>query len=94
MHVVLVYDIDMSDEAEGQRRLNNIRKVCRKYLNHVQYSVFEGNLSEGKLAKLEQEITLVIDKSRDSVIIYTIPDGVNIQRKILTNSRDPSSNII
>ncbi len=84
----------MTNEVEGQRRLNNIRKVCRKYLNHVQYSVFEGNLSEGKLAKLEKEVSLVIDQSSDSVIIYIIPDGVSVQRRILTKSSDPLSNII
>ena len=69
-------------------------KVARKYLHHVQKSVFEGEITEGKLAKLEHEILEVVDKDRDSVIIYTFPDSTNFQRKILTNVKDPTSNII
>ena len=94
MHVIIVYDMDTTDPNEGQKRLTRIKKICRKYLTHVQKSVFEGNLSGGKLARLEKEIIQVINRSSDSVIIYIIPDGVKIERKFLTNLNDPLSNIL
>ncbi|MBP5606629.1 MAG: CRISPR-associated endonuclease Cas2 [Ruminiclostridium sp.] len=45
-------------------------KICRKYLIHVQKSVFEGLISDSKLNKLKKEITSSIDSNYDSVCIY------------------------
>jgi hypothetical protein len=36
----------------------------------------------------------VVDKKRDSVIIYTFPDGVNFERHILTEVEDLTANIL
>ena len=44
MYVILVYDIK-SDEG-GAKALNKTFKICKKYLTHIQNSVFEGELSE------------------------------------------------
>lgn len=93
MKVILVYDISLI-EKEGQKRLPKIMKIVRKYLNHIQKSVFEGELTPSKLAKMEFEIMQVVDREKDSVIIYTLPDSIRIERKILTNVSDPTSNII
>lgn len=43
MYVILVYDIKL--DTGGARVLRNIFKICKKYLTHVQNSVFEGELS-------------------------------------------------
>lgn len=93
MKIIFVYDISLENN-EDNKRLNKVRKIARKYLYHVQKSVFEGNLTYSKLYKLEREIMQVIDKNRDSIIIYILPDGVRMERKILTNIRDPLDNII
>ena len=45
MYVILVYDIDL-EEKEGQKVLRNVFKICKKYLVHIQNSVFEGELLE------------------------------------------------
>ncbi len=94
MQVIFIYDIDLSDKKSGQERINKLRKIGRRYLTHVQKSVFEGELTEGKLTKMEVEILKIIDKDKDSVIIYTIPDGVKINRKIITNLPDPTKNVL
>ena len=39
MFVIMSYDIN-------KKRVSKVMKVCRKYLIHVQKSVFEGNLTE------------------------------------------------
>ena len=44
MYVVLVYDISKDDN--GQRRWSRIFKICKKYLSHIQNSVFEGEISK------------------------------------------------
>ena len=44
MYIVLVYDI-------GEERVARIMKVCRKYLNHIQNSVFEGEISVANFKK-------------------------------------------
>lgn len=44
MYVVLVYDISQDDN--GQRRWSRVFKICKKYLSHIQNSVFEGEISK------------------------------------------------
>lgn len=91
--MILVYDIELKDKKD-QRRLNWAKKISRKYLHHVQKSVFEGEITLSQIARLEREILSVIDFERDSVIIYKLPDGVKWERKILTKKGPPSGNII
>lgn len=68
MYVILVYDIK-SDEG-GQRILSKTFKTCKKYLSHIQNSVFEGELSKSQITKLQYELNDIIRKDRDSVIIF------------------------
>lgn len=68
MYVVLVYDISLSEN--GTKVLNKVFKICKKYLVHVQNSVFEGEISESQLLKIEYEIKKHIRKDLDSVILF------------------------
>lgn len=68
MYVVLVYDINQSDN--GQRRWKHVFTTCKKYLSHIQDSVFEGEISKVQLVKLQQELKPYIDEKLDSVIIF------------------------
>ena len=68
MYVVLVYDISQSEK--GQRRWARVFKICKKYLSHIQNSVFEGEISKVQLAKMQQELKPFVDKELDSVIIF------------------------
>lgn len=63
MFVLLVYDVN-------GRRDGKVLKTCRKYLTHVQKSVFEGTISEGKLNKLMKELQRVIEPEEDHIMIY------------------------
>ena len=63
MFVIVVYDIN---RKRGGRAL----KVCRKYLVHVQKSVFEGNITEGQLKQLKNELFQLIKIEEDAVCIY------------------------
>ena len=68
MYIVLVYDISQSEA--GQKRWSRIFKICKKYLSHIQNSVFEGEISKVQLVKLQRELDEYIDKQQDSVIIF------------------------
>lgn len=93
MRVILIYDINTESE-EGKRVLQKIKKVSRKYLHHVQKSVFEGDLTLSRITALKMEIKELIRDGIDSVIIYTFPDGANIEREILSKVFDPLDNIV
>ena len=62
MYVVLVYDV--SQQENGSKRWSRIFKICKRYLTHIQNSVFEGEISKAQLAQLQQELKFCIDKSR------------------------------
>lgn len=68
MYVVLVYDISQSEN--GQKRWSKVFKICKRYLSHIQNSVFEGEISKAQLMKMQKELSCYIDKKLDSVIIF------------------------
>ncbi len=68
MYVVLIYDI-IADE-DGPRIHRNTFKICKRYLTHIQKSVFEGNLSKLNIMKLRKELDEYIRENKDSVIIF------------------------
>ncbi|WP_373804252.1 CRISPR-associated endonuclease Cas2 [Bacteroides heparinolyticus] len=68
MYAILVYDI--CKDENGQRRWNRVFKLCKQNLVHIQKSVFEGEISESDLFRLERQIEREIDKHCDSVIIF------------------------
>ena len=63
MFAILVYDF-------GEKRVGRALKTCRKYLTWVQNSVFEGEISDANLKKLEMELDRIMHSDEDSVIIY------------------------
>lgn len=63
MFVIFVYDIN-------RKRVGRALKICRKYLVHVQKSVFEGNITEGQLKQLKNELFQLIKIEEDAVCIY------------------------
>lgn len=80
MFVILVYD------ASSQRD-PKILKLCRQYLNWVQNSVFEGDMTEGKLRQLMKRLEGIIEPHEDSIIIYTIPTPKYSQRLTIGTTR-------
>ena len=61
----------------------------RKYLNWVQNSVFEGEISEVNLKKLKAEMTRIMNMSEDSVIIYIWRTQRYNSREILGVEKGP-----
>ncbi len=76
MFVILVYDA-------GVKRVQKFHKICRKYLNWVQLSVFEGDLSLAQLERLLAELREVMNTEEDSVIVYTFRTRRYFLRRLL-----------
>ena len=53
MFVILYYDVE-------EKRCGKLLKICHKYLQWVQNSVFEGEISESSYEKMMFEIQEVI----------------------------------
>jgi len=76
MYVILVYDI-------GQKRVGKMLKLCRRYLNWIQNSVFEGEISEVKLKELIAKAEVIMDKEFDSVIIFKTRQEKWLEKQIV-----------
>ena len=75
MDVLVTYDI-ADTETKGASRLRRIADICEKYGQRVQFSVFECRLSKTRLARLVGEVEDIIDRERDSVLIYRFPGRI------------------
>ena len=75
MDVLVTYDI-ADTETTGASRLRRIADICEKYGQRVQFSVFECRLSKTRLARLVGEVEDIIDRERDSVLIYRFPGRI------------------
>ena len=72
MDIVVAYDIAETDGV-GASRLRRIAQICERYGQRVQFSVFEFRLSPERMARMLGEIQDVIDRDRDSVLVYRFP---------------------
>jgi len=87
-----VYTIVVYDTAA--ERNPQILRTCRRYLHHVQRSVFEGELSPAQLKRFQAGIEAVIDRSYDSVLVYTFPPGTTAARQDWGVAQDAPGTIL
>ncbi|MGC9079698.1 MAG: CRISPR-associated endonuclease Cas2, partial [Nanopusillaceae archaeon] len=74
-YVIIAYDISIERQDE-------VREFLKRYLNHIQNSVFEGELSMDAIYYIKKNLEKMIDKNKDSVIIYVLPGKGYIKEKI------------
>ena len=92
MYVILVYDIKSDDG--GQKVLNRTFKTCKKYLSHIQNSVFEGELSNAQITKLQYELNAIIRKDIDSIILFKSRSERWLEKEMWGLDTDKTSNFI
>ena len=81
MYVLLVYDIK-------EKRVGKMLKLCRRYLNWIQNSVFEGEITEVKLKELLAKATDVLNTDEDSVLIFKSQSQKWLQKQVLGQERN------
>ncbi len=78
--MILVYDF-------GEKRVGKMLKLCRKYLNWIQNSVFEGEISEVKLKEMLQKAHTFMDKTEDSIILFKHSSQVYMDKEVIGHER-------
>jgi CRISPR-associated protein Cas2 len=87
MYVILVYDI-------GEKRVNKMLKLCRQYLNWIQNSVFEGEITAVKLKELLAKSKLVIEPDTDSIIIFKSREHKWLDKQVIGAERNTLDTIL
>jgi CRISPR-associated protein Cas2 len=87
MYIILVYDI-------GERRVGKMLKLCRKYLNWIQNSVFEGEITEVKLEELKIRAGKIMDKDIDSLIVFKSRQEKWLEKEIVGQERNTLDQIL
>lgn len=75
------------ENKKGARVSRNVFKICKKYLTHVQKSVFEGELTTAQLAKLKSELNKWIRNDEDTIIIFKNNNKKWLRKEFLRLSR-------
>ncbi|MGB9750569.1 MAG: CRISPR-associated endonuclease Cas2 [Caldisericia bacterium] len=87
MYLIMVYDVN-------EKRVNKVLKIGRKYLDWIQNSVLEGEITVAKYEKLKMELNNIINKDEDSVIFYILRTTMYSKREIIGLSKGGSKLII
>lgn len=87
MHVILVYDMDT-------KRVGKMLKLCRRYLNWIQNSVFEGQITVAALKQLESEAKEIMDLEKDSLILFKSREERWLEKEIIGQERNELTNIL
>jgi CRISPR-associated protein Cas2 len=87
MYVILVYDID-------QKRVGKMLKLCRRYLDWIQNSVFEGELTEVKLKELLIEAKEIMKMETDSIIVFKSRQEKWLDKMVIGREKNKPDNFI
>lgn len=87
MYVILVYDV-------GEKRVGKMLKLCRRYLNWIQNSVFEGEISEVSLLELCIKAKELMDETEDSVILFKSRDERWLDKQIIGKEKNELSQFL
>jgi CRISPR-associated protein Cas2 len=88
MYIILVYDV-------GEKRVGKMLKLCRKYLNWIQNSVFEGEITKVKLKELKSFAkTIMNEEQGDSMIIFKSREEKWLEKEVIGEEKNPTDNIL
>ena len=87
MYVILVYDM-------GEKRVGKMLKHCRKYLNWIQNSVFEGEITEVRLKEMVIGAKHIMIESEDSLILFKSRDERWLDKEVIGQERMSTDNFL
>jgi len=68
MRTTYIVSYDIADD----KRLRRVFKACKNYGNHLQFSVFECDLSPAERARMESELKALIHHNEDQILFITL----------------------
>jgi CRISPR-associated protein Cas2 len=87
MYVIAVYDIN-------EKRVGKMLKLCRRYLNWIQNSVFEGEITDVKLQELIYESKKIMKKEEDSLILFSSREQKWLDKTIVGKEPSPLASFL
>lgn len=87
MYIILVYDI-------GEKRVSKMLRLCRKYLNWIQNSLFEGEITEVKLKELKIAANKIMKAEEDSLIIFRSREEKWLKKEIIGIEKNEIDNFL
>lgn len=87
MYIILVYDI-------GEKRVGKMLKLCRQYLNWIQNSVFEGELTPAQLRELKMKARDIMKSTEDSLIIFTSRNEQWLEKEVIGKEKNELSSFL
>ena len=87
MYIILVYDIE-------EKRVGKMLKLCRRYLNWIQNSVFEGELSDVKLKELLIEADKIMNREKDSIIVFKGRQEKWLEKLVIGKEKNELGNVL
>lgn len=87
MYIILVYDVE-------QKRVAKMLKLCRRYVNWIQNSVFEGEITEVKLKELLSEAGKIMDKEKDSIILFKSRQEKWLEKVVVGREKNELDNVL
>lgn len=78
-YAFLFYDV-------GEKRVQKVFKICKKYLSHFQKSVFRGEMTPSKFIQLRGELKKIIDDKEDFVCIIKLMNDNVFGEEIIGNA--------
>jgi CRISPR-associated protein Cas2 len=87
MYVILVYDIDA-------KRVGKMLKLCRRYLNWIQNSVFEGEMTDVKLKALLHEAKAIMNDETDSIIVFKSRQEKWMEKMVVGKEKNKLDNML
>lgn len=80
MLIIVTYDVSVVTE-EGPRRLRRVAKVCERYGQRVQKSVFECQVDDMQFEELERSLLAEVDLAADNLRFYRITEPQEMRVK-------------
>jgi CRISPR-associated protein Cas2 len=71
----------------GEKRVGKMLKLLRRYLNWIQNSVFEGEITEVKLLELKSKAMIIMEEKTDSLIIFKTRQEKWLEKEIIGHER-------
>ena len=87
MYIIAVYDV-------GERRVAKMLKLCRQYLNWIQNSVFEGELTEVQLKELKYKAQDIMKDDEDSFIIFSSREQKWMDKQVVGKEKNSLDNFL
>ena len=92
MYLILIYDIKQEKNYEKRQRM--VFKTCKKYLKHIQKSVFEGELDQSQYLKLSLELKKYLNLNLDSCIIFSGRNDIWMKKEFITQPIEEADQFI